>query len=250
MKNDLINYNVIHYYPNRTALEFINIGVVVYNNEYFSFKLIEEEIDHVSCSFIHKKALKGTIDYPKRIFQKCKSINDFNNKTMYFDDFSISKPMLSKVFGDYKNELDSLYFDFVSYKFDKPTVQHDKREEIKNLSKRIVKTKFQRYVTYNENEHFDFVLNIQKKSNIQPYPTIIGSLFNSADTSRVFKLLIAPDSNVETGLYGYINTEEDLVRRHDQAGKTLSVIKDKLKFSAANFSNEESIENSIERLVS
>lgn len=242
-----MNYEIIHYYPNKTTLEFINIGVIGYSSNFFSFRLLDEEIEHLNCSFINIKALMGTVELLKSKLQNCKGIKELARSDMYFDDFGFSKTMLTKVYGDYQKELDSVYGDFISYKFEKPKIVHDRREEIKLLSKEIIKKEFKGSVSFMENPYFDFVLNIKDGKKIKQYPTIIGSLFNSADTSRALRLLIETD--ITKGIYGYINHTEEIIRHSKVAKKTLSILEEKLNFNAKNFSNENTIIDSIATLA-
>ena len=85
--NELLNYQVVHYYNNKTALEFINIGIIAYNKDSFSFKFIEEDMENFSCSLFNKKTLIGTIEYLKNIFSSCKSYDEFKKQTLYMDNF-------------------------------------------------------------------------------------------------------------------------------------------------------------------
>lgn len=245
--NELLNYQVVHYYHNKTALEFINIGIIVYNSNSFSFKFIQEDMENFSCSLFNKKALTGTIDYLKNILSSCSSYDDFKKHTLYLDNFSFSKPMISKVYSNFNDEVNYLYHDYIAYKFEKPKEVFDRKEEIKRISKEVIIKKFKRYASYTEKENFDFVIDVKKNNVTKQYPTVIGSLLNDGDISRVLKTILHHD--IGQGVYAYTNANDDLVRHHVKAQKARETLENKLSFLPKDFSTKDSIEVSIDRLL-
>ena len=245
--SNIIKYQIIHYYPNKTALEFINIGIMAYNDKSFTYRLIDKDFDHFICPFLSKKALQGCVSYLEKLLSKITHVESFKHHSLYLDDFSFSDVMLTKYFGSIEEELDSLYHDYIAYKFEKNREFADKRIEIRRLSKELIENKFKRYASWDEQENVDFVLRIKQQKNVKNYPTIIGSLFNDNDLFRAFKPML--HGNISRGIYGYINSERDLLRDDNKTKQSISSVENRMHYLAKNFSTQEKIEESIEELI-
>lgn len=116
-------YRVIHWFFDKQALEFLNIGIVVFNDDgEFMFKLIDESLlAKIKANFINKPVLLYTINHIRSFIETCKSESDLENvlKSEYQDNFKFSETKLFRPFESLESELDQLFYRYIEYKFDK-----------------------------------------------------------------------------------------------------------------------------------
>lgn len=120
---EFANYGVIHCFFNKQALEFLNIGVVVFtDNNDFLFKLIDDKLlAKIEANFINKEVLSYTINYIDSFLKKCKNSKDLDAilKTEYQDNFKFSETKTFRPFDSLEDELDQLFYFYIGYKWDK-----------------------------------------------------------------------------------------------------------------------------------
>ena len=120
---EFAKYRVIHWFFDKQALEFLNIGIVVFNDDSeFMFKLIDESLlAKIRANFINKPVLLYTINHIRSFIETCKNESDLENvlKSEYQDNFKFSETKLFRPFESLESELDQLFYRYIEYKFDK-----------------------------------------------------------------------------------------------------------------------------------
>ena len=118
---EVANYRVIHWYFNKQALEFLNIGIVVFtDNGDFLFKMIDEKLlAKIEANFINKVVLSYTIKHISSFLEKCKSGKDLENilRSEYQDNFRFSEIRTFRPFESLEDELDQLFYFYIGYKW-------------------------------------------------------------------------------------------------------------------------------------
>lgn len=119
---EFAKYRVIHWFFDKQALEFLNIGIVVFSDDgEFIFKIIDDDLlAKIKANFISKSVLSYTINHIWSFLEKCKSESDLENalKSEYQDNFRFSETKLFRPFENLESELDQLFYRYIEYKFD------------------------------------------------------------------------------------------------------------------------------------
>ena len=78
---EFAKYRVIHWFFDKQALEFLNIGIVVFSDDgEFIFKIIDDDLlAKIKANFISKSVLSYTINHIRSFLEKCKSESDLEN---------------------------------------------------------------------------------------------------------------------------------------------------------------------------
>lgn len=117
------NYRVIHWFFNKQALEFLNIGVVVFtDNGDFLFKLIDDKLlAKIEANFINKEVLSYTISHINSFLKECKNGKDLDAilKSEYQDNFKLSETKTFRPFESLEKELEELFRFYIAYKWNK-----------------------------------------------------------------------------------------------------------------------------------
>jgi hypothetical protein len=120
---EFANYRVVHWFFNKQALEFLNIGVVIFSdNNDFLFKLIDDKLlRKIEANFINKEILSYTISYIDSFLKRCKSGKDLDAmlKIEYQDNFRFSETKTFRPFDRLEDELDQLFYHYIGYKWSK-----------------------------------------------------------------------------------------------------------------------------------
>ncbi|MFL1705725.1 hypothetical protein ACHJH3_01850 [Campylobacter sp. MOP7] len=238
-------YKVIHWYMDKLSLEFLNIGVVAFDDYDFKFRLIDNSLIKAmsSANFINRKILAYTAEYIGELLAKVKNERELEQALSkeYFDNFRFSRTQLFSPFSPLDIEIDALFERYVGYKFDdKLSKPHNaNREHIKQAVKELAEKEFKNYVKFSKRNGFDFSLILQKRE----YPSILGSIENKEDISRAFsRQLEIPEFK---GIYGITNTvHKNTVR--------VAMFKDTLLnigYRPMPFADKEQIQDSLEKLL-
>ena len=119
---EFANYRVIHWFFNKQALEFLNIGVVVFTDDgEFLFKMIDGKLlANIEANFINKAVLSYTINHINSFLEKCKNSKDLEHalKSEYQDNFRFSEIKTFRPFESLDDELDQLFHFYIGYKWD------------------------------------------------------------------------------------------------------------------------------------
>lgn len=241
---NLAKYKVIHWYMDKLSLEFLNIGVVIFNDNNFKFRLIDDHISRImsSANFINKKILSYTVNYIESILRNVKNERELEQSLLkeYFDNFRFSQTKLFNAFQPLSVELDMLFDRYVTYKFNMYKHQPSaNREHIKQAVRELAEKEFKNYVKFNNRYGFDFSLILQKRE----YPSILGSIENKEDISRAFnRQLEIPDFK---GIYGITNTVPKNTARVAMFKDTLLNI----GYDPMPFADKKQIQDSLEKIL-
>ena len=241
----LIRYRVIHAYINKTALEFINIGVLAYTDERFGFKLMDEHsLDRLHCNIFKKESISRLLRYLESELGGLSGYEEIEKRHLYFDDFAFSREFVGKVLYDFNDEIASLYRQYVAYKFEEAA--HNRRsiyEITKNKTVDIARREFGKYIDIDDSSSRVFDMLIRVKKSIYPavYPVIIGSLENTSDINKAVKAKIYENPSV--ALFGYLYGIKD-----DKGENAKRVVSD-IGYVVEDFSSDEGIKESLEALL-
>lgn len=241
---ELTKYRVVHWYMDKLALEFLNIGVVAFDSKKFIFKLIDDELLlKIKANFIDKTIMSYTINHIRGILEKCENENDLDRAlaASYQDNFRFSPPQLFNAFDSLENETNELFYRYISYKFgakrDKP--QSVNKEHIKEAVRELADKEFKNSIKVKKRYGFDFSLIIKDKE----YPSILGSIENKEDISRAFsRQLEIPNFS---GIYGITTPEPKITTRTAMFKDALL----KVGYDPIQFANENQIYDSLEKLL-
>lgn len=242
---ELAKYKVIHWYMDKLSLEFLNIGVVAFNDTAFKFELIGDDLikKMSSASFINKKTLTYTVNYINLLLSRISSEKELEQALSkeYFDNFRFGQTQLFRAFEGLDAELNELFYRYISYKFgtkrDKP--QSANKEDIKKAVRELADREFKNSIKIKKRDGFDFSLIIKDKE----YPSILGSIENKEDISRAFsRQLEIPGFS---GIYGITTPEPKITTRTAMFKDALL----KVGYDPVQFANENQIYDSLEKLL-
>lgn len=247
---DIKKLQVIHFYPNRSTMEFFNIGVIVHSADMLAFKLMDEShLSMLNCStFIDKKVLGGLLQYLKNALHDVDSPGVLNSRTksMYFDNFSFSAA--SDFASEHSCEIEAriMFSHYIESKFKRYDMV-TKKEKMRESAKTIIGRDFDSAFMFDESdEYYDLII----KSKIKPvsYPTIVGSLANDADIMHAVRAQL--HRPVNNSYYGYINGSDEIERNEEKFANAMGLLERKIGMGLIDFSSEEAIGASLERWAS
>lgn len=248
MKRDMKKYKVIHYYPNKSTMEFINIGVLTYSDKEFSYKLLNNDhLEQIHCKFfIEKDVLKNLISYVESLMASIQSINEFKamSKDLYYDNFSFSKEKALASEHNCEMENSILFEHYIGYKFERAIVVA-KKESVKHTAKFIIEKEFRTKFSYKDDNYYDLI--IQSKTKAKVFPTIIGSLVSDTDLSVAFRAQL--NKPMGDSVYCYINSNSDILRHKEKADHANEILHNRLKMDVIDFSSNDKIYASLDALA-
>lgn len=247
---DIKKLQVIHFYPNRSTMEFINIGVVVHSDDALSFKMMDEShLGMMNCStFIDKKVLSGLLQYLKSVLHGVDSIGSLGSKTrsLYFDNFAFSTP--TDFASEHSCEIEAriMFSHYIESKF-KQSSMVTKKEKMRESAKSIIGRDFETVFVFDDSdEYYDLV--IKSKNKPVSYPTIVGSLANDADIMHAVRAQL--HRPVNNSYYGYINAQDEMERNDEKFANAMGLLERKIGMGLIDFSSDEAIGASLERWAS
>ncbi len=242
---ELAKYKVIHWYMDKLSLEFLNIGVVAFNDTAFKFELIGDDLikKMSSASFINKKTLTYTVNYINSLLSRISSEKELEQALSkeYFDNFRFSQTQLFRAFDELDAELNELFYRYVYYKFgtkrDKP--QGINRERIKKEVRELADKEFKNSIKIKKRDGFDFSLIVKDRE----YPSILGSIENKEDIGRAFnRQLEIPNFS---GIYGITTPELRITNKTAMFKDALL----KVGYEPIQFADKDQIYDSLEKLL-
>lgn len=118
---------------NKLSLEFLNIGVVVFDDTSFKFKLIDDTLlkKMASASFIDKSVLIYTINYINNLLSTISSEKELDQALSkeYFDSFRFSSTQFFNAFDSLEIELEELFYRYIYYKFENKRTKPQKQKK-------------------------------------------------------------------------------------------------------------------------
>jgi len=249
-----LKYKLIHYYWNKTSLEFINIGIICYNEKKFKYKIIDASfIENIRCNFLQKKIFKNTILYLIDILHSSSNINELNKKSLYFDNFKFSNELLSK-YDDFDEELNSLFEQYVLYKFQTSKYSNQRKEtieKIKDISIDIIHKSFKNYITIIEEKKlnsFDLTIKLNNKRRRKNFLSFVyGSLRNTDDVSKALKAEISIYENPYN--YDFYFASIYPIKANNKKDAFSKQLLEKISYKISDFSSKEKVYKTFEEIV-
>lgn len=182
-------YNIIRYYPKIETYEFLNVGIVVYeDNEVFYRLLSENEISKLHCPILmESKILKNSLldldDFFQNKYSQSEIILKINSRYKNVLDTSFQLPYV----GNENNVelLDKLFYKYIGYK-----LEHEKVETISEKFSRktstIIDKDFKKHLQVKKSKISGFSLDFYNLKSSKVLHSLIGSINNSQDLFKAF----------------------------------------------------------------
>jgi len=235
--NKTYKFNIVRYYPKISTYEFINVGILLYDNNSIYYRLVKpEEIHKFHCSsMINYKVLKNSLNSLEEFLQNNISANN----------------VLQKITNRYKNILDTsfqlvysgqekpnelikkLFYDYIGYKFDIEQ-KKDKLSEIIKSTKKLVEKEF-KIIEVKKSKIKGYDLDFINKKTKAIHHSLLGSIENSEHVARAF--LKAPSIFKQNEFYNFLNIRQHLSNQAEDNKRKLQ----KIDISFYNYTNKEEI---------
>jgi len=244
-------YHLIRFYPKKSSYEFINIGIVLYEENDLVYKMMKQEhISKISAhSFLDIRVLSNAIKNIKILLNKRLSqielISHLNNRYKNSLDTSF---VLSHLGNETIEDLiELLYFEYIGYRFPNKK-QSDKVVETRTITYEIFKKRYRKFLPVIKDENFD----LSYKKNDKTTNIIIGSLDRQDSLDKVLRMtpVINPLYKINDNFnFGYINDNID--KENIKLENRLHMLKN-AKFKPVDFTKKDNIniffENEIKEL--
>lgn len=169
-------YQVIRYYPNIRGDEFFNIGIKLIDSEKKTkIKFIQK--DHLSYVHrfpsIEKRVIDSMVEHLKDA--------EKSSKAWYGNYVKIGQEKMHRSDESFDKVFDSLYEDFIGYKFHKKE-KIDTLERIKKQTKILIEKEFKGHLRVEPSSIFDFV--VYDKKDIE-HLSDLGSITNKFHVNKM-----------------------------------------------------------------
>lgn len=169
-------YQVIRYYPNIRGDEFFNIGIkLIDSDKSIKIKFIQEE----HLSYVHrfpsieKRVIDSMLEHLKDV--------EKSSKTWYGNYMKVSQENIYRSDESFDTVLDSLYEDFIGYKFHKKE-KIDNLQKIKKQTKNLIEKEFKNHLRVETNTIFDFIVYDRKEIK---HLSDLGSITNKLHVNKM-----------------------------------------------------------------
>lgn len=238
-------FNIIRYYPKIQTYEFINVGIILADeNEIFYRLLEEEEISKLHCpSLIKSKILKNSLDTLDSFLQNKQELNitidTISNR--YKNILDTSFQLIHS--GTEKSEdlIEKLFYDYIGYKF-------NTEEKISKLSKiideteNLIKKEFNGYLKIKKSKINGYNLDFLNTKTNFVHHSLLGSIENSENVARAF--LNVPIS-LGNSKYDFLNTRFNISNN----GISNKIKLSHLNINVYSYYDEEQIANYCKNLI-
>jgi hypothetical protein len=182
-------YNIVRFYPKVETYEFLNVGIIVEDNNQLYFRLISQsEIAQLHCpalveSKLLKQSVKALDEFLNEKVQKEDAISYINNNYTNLLDTSFQLQHLgNEKIDELVNNLFELY---VGYKFNIKD-SHAGEQKIITKTKEIIKSEFPQKIKVQKSKIQGFTLDFYSQKTKKVIHSIMGSVNNTKDLSKAF----------------------------------------------------------------
>lgn len=230
-------FHIVRYYPKIQTYEFINVGIILYDNSEVFYRLLQpEEVAKLHCpSLIESKVLKNSLESLDKYLQNEKSnseaLNDISNRYKNILDTSFQLAHAGIEDSDVLTK--KLFYDYIGYKFDTKE-KEDKLFKLIETTRSLIKKEFKN-LEVKRSEIKGYSLDFFNKRTEQIHHSLLGSIENSENVARAF--LKAPSSRNNKQVYDFLNTRVNLT--NDGIDNRIKL--HKLDIDIYNYSNKEDI---------
>jgi hypothetical protein len=239
-------FNIIRYYPKIQTYEFINVGIILYDNDKVLYRLLkEEEISKLHCSgLISSKILKNSLNSLDEYLQNRQSLKDAidNISNRYKNILDTSFQLIHS--SDEKTEelVSKLFYDYIGYKFDDDN-KETKLEKLIKKTRTIVTKEYKNHLDIRESKIHGYSLDFFNKKTQQIHHSLLGSIENSENIARAF--LNVPSNISNHNYYDFLNTKLRTSTSASENRKKLT----KLQINVYDYTGEDDIANYCEKLL-
>ena len=230
-------FHIVRYFPKIQTYEFINVGIILYDDYEVYYKLLQpEEVSKLHCpSLIESKVLKNSLASLENFLQDKismqETLKDISNRYKNILDTSFQLAYAGD--EDPKTLTEKLFYDYIGYKFDIEE-KKDKFVEIIERTKSLVSKEYKN-LEVKKSKIKGYSLDFINKKTQQIHHSLLGSIENSENVSRAF--LKMPTNVSNNNKYDFLNTKLNISKH----GIDNRIKLNKLDINVYNYANEEDI---------
>jgi hypothetical protein len=240
-------FHIVRYYPKIQTYEFVNVGIILYDNNEIFYKLLSsDDVSKLHCpSLIESKVLKNSLDSLEEFLQNEKSLSstldDISNR--YKNILDTSFQLMYAGQEDTNILVDKLFYDYIGHKFDIED-RKDRLAELIQATFSLVSKDYTKYLEVHSSKVKGYNLDFLNKKTKEIHHALLGSIENSENISRAF--IHVPSSIDEKSRYNFLNIKSNL---SESAFDNRLKLK-KLGIDFYNYRNSDDIDNYCEAILS
>jgi hypothetical protein len=240
-------FHIVRYYPKIQTYEFINVGIILYEDNKIFYKLLHsEETAKLHCSsLIESTVLKNSLDSLDNFLQNEQSINSTLDSisNRYKNILDTSFQLVYSGSEETKELVDKLFYDYIGHKFDMEGKKDTILEFIKTTRSLIIKD-YSKYLEVHTSKIKGYTLDFIHKETKDIHHTLLGSIENSENISRAF--INVPSTIPIKNEYHFLNVKSKL-----DLQKINNKIKlDKVGIKFYSYSNNDEMKQYVEKIIS
>ena len=239
-------FNIIRYYPKIQTYEFINVGIVLYDNNQILYRLVnEDEVSKFNChSMVNSKILKNSLksldDFLQGQQQLNSTIDVISNR--YKNILDTSFQLVHSGEEEAYNLLEKLFYDYIGYKFDVEE-KESKLSKLITKTETLVKKEFKNYLEIKKSAIHGYNLDFLNTKTQHIHHSLLGSIENSENVARAF--LNVPLNHTGLERYDFLNTRANWTNQGLSNKEKLS----KLQIKVHSYSSEDAIAEYCKQLI-
>lgn len=200
-------FHVVRYFPKIQTYEFLNVGILLYDEGQVSYRLIQQdEIVKLHCpSLVESKVLKNSLESLNEYLQNKIGLNDLldNISNRYKNILDTSFQLVYAGNESTDDLCEKLFHDYVGYKFE-TEAKESPIEKIIKQTQEIVLSDYKKQIIVKRSKIKGFNLDFMNKKTEQIHHSLLGSIENSNDVARAF--INVPSSIGANERYDFLNT--------------------------------------------
>ena len=202
-------FHIVRYYPKIQTYEFINVGIILYENNQITYKLLaSDEVSKLHCpSLVESKVLKNSLDSLEEFLQNKKSLNstleDISNR--YKNILDTSFQLMYAGYEDTNTLVNKLFYDYIGHKFDIEN-KKDRLAELIESTFSLVSKDYTQDLEVRTSTIKGYNLDFINKKTKQIHHSLLGSIENSENISRAF--INVPSTIDDRYKYNFLNIRE------------------------------------------
>jgi len=239
-------FHIVRYYPKIQTYEFVNVGIILYEDNQISYKLLSsDEVSKLHCpSLIESKVLKNSLDSLEDFLQDHKvlhsTLEDISNR--YKNILDTSFQLMYAGHEDTETLVNKLFYDYIGHKFDIEN-KKDRLAELIQATMSVVSKDYTKKLEVRVSKIKGYNLDFINKKTRQIHHSLLGSIENSENISRAF--IHVPSSIDKKSKYNFLNIK---LKLSDSALDNRLKL-NKLGINFYNYRNSDDIDNYCETIL-
>ena len=239
-------FHIVRYYPKIQTYEFINVGIILYEDNQISYKLLSsDEVSKLHCPLlVESKVLKNSLDSLEDFLQDHKllhsTLDDISNR--YKNILDTSFQLMYAGHEDTKTLVNKLFYDYIGHKFDIES-KKDRLAELIQATFSLVSTDYTKYLEVRSSKIKGYNLDFINKKTKEIHHSLLGSIENSENISRAF--IHVPSTIDDRYKYNFLNIKSKL----SDASVDNRLKLNKLGINFYNYRNSDDIDNYCETIL-